>query len=626
MTYQACFDFDLVNKLGQYTTGRTGKGEMEYYITPLMANGEGDLSGYLLQVKEITEQKNAEKIRQMLYNISSAVVTTRDTAELIGIIREELGTLVDTTNFYVAFYNELTGMLSTPYLQDESDNMTSWPAAKSLTGYAIMQNRPVLITDKEFPELIRNGTIEMIGVPSACWLGVPLHVDGKAIGAFVVQSYDNPQAYSVKDMEILEFVSDQISLAVQRKQAEADLIMAKENAQESDRLKSAFLANMSHEIRTPMNAIVGFAGMLSDPEVSPEERNDFSRIIQSRSDDLMHIINDLLEISRIESGNASVVKSTISMNAVLEEMEKIFRQKLNKNNKEHLALNPVKSLPDNRCEIITDGYILRQVLSNLIDNAIKYTSKGSIQFGYNEPKNGVVSFYVSDTGVGIAPENQNVIFEHFRQADTPDQHQYGGTGLGLSICKGSLALLGGTIRVESEQGKGSTFHFILPYEAPASSIQYPASAPNQARTSIRTYDWSDKTILLVEDEETNMDFLRIVLKSTKAKLLFARSGSELRKHFDNLESIHVVLLDIRLPDANGWDLTREIKALRPGLPVIAQTAFAMETDRQKSLEAGCDNYISKPVGKQLLLEMLSKYLDGSGPRYLNVTTVIPAPP
>jgi signal transduction histidine kinase/ActR/RegA family two-component response regulator len=473
-----------------------------------------------------------------------------------------------------------------------------------------MQDRPVLITDKELPELIRNGTIEMIGVPSACWLGVPLHIDGKVIGAFVVQSYDNPNAYSVKDMEILEFVSDQISLAVQRKQTEAELITAKESAQESDRLKSAFLANMSHEIRTPMNAIVGFAGMLSDPEVSPEERNRFSGIIQSRSDDLMHIINDLLEISRIESGNAIVVKSTISINAVLDEMETIFRQKLDKNNKGHLSIFTEKAWTDFRSEIITDGYILRQVFSNLIDNAIKYTSAGSIRFGYQVPKNGFISFFVSDTGVGIARQNQNVIFEHFRQADTPDQHKYGGTGLGLSICKGSLALLGGNIRVESEPGKGSTFYFNIPFEAPEPRIQDPVSNRSQGHTSQHTYDWAGKTVLLVEDDETNMDFLRIVLKSTKANLLFATSGSEVRKHFDQLRSIDLVLLDIRLPDANGWDLTVEIKALRPDLPVIAQTAFAMSSDRQKSMEAGCDNYLSKPISKQLLLVMLAGYLDG----------------
>lgn len=223
INYQATFDFDRIRELGQYHSIRTGQAVMEYVITPLTTKGKEVLIGYLLQVQEITERRKSETIQKILYNISNAVVTTRDVQDLIGIIHEQLRVLVDTTNFYVAFYDESSGMLTTPYTKDEKDSFTSWPAAKSMTGYVIMQDKSMLITQKDFQEMVRLGILEMIGIPAACWLGVPLHIDGKVIGAFVMQSYDNPQAYSMKDMEIMEFVSGQISLSIQRKQTEEKL-------------------------------------------------------------------------------------------------------------------------------------------------------------------------------------------------------------------------------------------------------------------------------------------------------------------------------------------------------------------------------------------------------------------
>ena len=275
-----------------------------------------------------------------------------------------------------------------------------------------------------------------------------------------------------EELALLDEMVANISFAMQyaeeeeqKKRIEKELLIAKYKAEQSDRLKSAFLANMSHEIRTPMNAIVGFSAMLSDPDLTPKERQHFTEIIQSRSDDLMHLINDLLDISRIESGNATVMKSTVSLNDLLDETESVFLQKLDKSNNREISLKAEKIFQTKLAIVTTDGFILKQVFSNLLDNAIKFTEAGIIRFGYQIPAEGFITFYVSDTGIGIAPENHKLIFEHFRQAASENTHKiYGGTGLGLSICKGSIALLGGDIWLDSFPGKGSTFYFKVPYE------------------------------------------------------------------------------------------------------------------------------------------------------------------
>lgn len=404
-----------------------------------------------------------------------------------------------------------------------------------------------------------------------------------------------------------------------RKMMIAELISARQKAEESDRLKSTFLANMSHEIRTPMNAIVGFADMLTDPDLSCEEKARFSKIIQARSDDLMHLINDLLDLSRIESGNIKVSEGRVSLNALLEEIEAVTREKLARVRKTSLTLICSQPLDDGEDILVSDPYILRQVFNNLIDNAIKFTGSGSIRFGYGVPENQNINCFVADTGIGISPENQAIIFEHFRQAETDHPNKYGGTGLGLAICKGSLALIGGTIRVDSIPGEGSTFSFNLPFPAKNSVIlpdthqqaghgTTAGGAPQSAPTVLGFL--KGKRLLICEDDPSNLEYLRIILSKKGAEIIKATTGAELRQYYPELQQIDLVLIDIRLPDTDGWKLTREIRSLRPDIAIIAQTAYAMSSDQVKSLEAGCNDYIPKPINKELLLTKIRKLLTG----------------
>lgn len=391
-------------------------------------------------------------------------------------------------------------------------------------------------------------------------------------------------------------------------QRTAELEKAKNQAMESDRLKSAFLANMSHEIRTPMNAIVGFSAMLNDPDLTAEDRNKYVDIINSRSDDLLHLVNDILEISRIESGTIQIVKVRLNLNTLIDDLLIEFRQKIHKAGKTTVSIVAEKPLSLAEAVIITDGYIIKQIFTNLIDNAIKFTRTGEICFGYLPPDHQMLTCFVKDSGIGISIDNQKVIFDNFRQADFDGQHLYGGTGLGLAICKGSLEILGGSIRIESSPGKGSTFYFTFPFDKPDTVTAKPVEFHISPK-SVKQSCWEGKKILLVEDEPNNMEFLCTILGKTRAELVCAASGQDTRNYYDSLDSFSLILLDVRLPDANGWDLCKEIKSKYPDLPVIAQTAFAMTTDQIKGNEAGFDDYITKPIDRKKLLQMIAGFFD-----------------
>lgn len=398
-----------------------------------------------------------------------------------------------------------------------------------------------------------------------------------------------------------------LSDITERKQAEEDLKMAKEKAEESDRLKSAFLANMSHEIRTPLNAIVGFSGFFADPELGLEERMQFSKIIANRSEDLLSLINDILDISRIESGNAVAVKEPISLNEILDDLEMDFIFRIQRMDKSKLGLEFKKALPADDSVFISDRHIIKQVFSNLIHNAIKFTESGTIQIGYHPPQNGLIICYVADTGIGIPEKEQSLVFEHFRQASNEhSQKIYGGTGLGLAICKGALDLIGGKIWVDSRLGEGSTFFFSIPFE------RHEKKKPEQVQIPDKNADpagkWAGKKILVVEDEENNIELMRFYLKPTNVSVDIAINGKETRNYYKKLKDIDLILLDIRLPDVSGLELVKEIKKIRPDIPVVAQTAYAMSTDKKKSFDAGCDDFISKPIAKEKLMNLLGGYL------------------
>lgn len=554
-------------------------------------------------IQDITERKRAEKIQKVLYNISGAVSTTRDIEDLISFIQDQLGTLVDATNFYVASYDEATDMLSTMYCRDENDDIYTWPADNSLTGFVIKNNKPLLVTKDDLfkKEWLRE--YYQIGTNSEVWLGVPLREDGKVTGAFVVQSYNNPNAYNAEDVEMLEFISDQISLSIQRKKAEQAIKSAKEKAEESDKLKTAFLANMSHEIRTPMNGILGFAELLDDNTLTQERRREFISIISSSSKQLLTVINDIIDISKIESGQLIISNVRFNLNELLHKVLVTFENIKSNTGKSQIKLILEEGFEDVDSNVMCDDVRLNQVLYNLLGNALKFTGTGLVKFGYRHEE-GKLLFYVQDSGKGIPADKQSFIFERFRQVEESNTRQFGGTGLGLSISKGLVELMGGTLWVSSEENKGSTFCFTLP-----DNIRT-LSQPRVLEQQLPNYagNFKGATILVAEDILSNFNMIQIMLQKTGATLLYAEDGSQAVNICRDQAQIDLVLMDIQMPEMNGYEATQEIRKFRPHLPVIALTAYAFEEDRRRVIEAGCTDFLAKPIDKEGLIAKLSKFL------------------
>ncbi|MEZ5106330.1 MAG: ATP-binding protein [Draconibacterium sp.] len=391
-----------------------------------------------------------------------------------------------------------------------------------------------------------------------------------------------------------------------RKKAEHELLRAKEKAEESDRLKSAFLANMSHEIRTPMNGILGFAELLKEPELSGEQQKEYIQIIEKSGARMLSIINDIISISKIESGIMDVHLSETNINNRLQFVYDSL--KLDAAYKK-LGLSFTCGLTDNEAIITTDSEKFYSILSNLVKNAIKYTNEGTIEYGYTV-KEEKVEFYVKDTGIGIPKEKVDVIFERFIQADIANKMARHGAGLGLSISKAYVEMLGGRIWVDSEESRGSTFFFTLPSNINTNkkvNITTGFNAVAEEKTVIS--ENQGLKILSAEDDKASEMLISIELGKFSREILKVNTGTRAVEACLNNPDIDLILMDIQMPGMNGYDATRKIRKSNKKVIIIAQTAFALEGDREKAIEAGCNNYISKPIKKCDLELIIHKHFE-----------------
>ena len=374
-----------------------------------------------------------------------------------------------------------------------------------------------------------------------------------------------------------------------------ELSIAKEKAEASDRLKTSFINNISHEIRTPLNGILGFGQILTDSELEENEKEEYLAILNESSERLINTVTNFMEISILSSGNQEVIKKVLFLETVLNDILRQYKHMCDAKN-----LNLTLELPaaERNIQIYTDGDLLNKMFRHLMDNAVKFTSEGSITIGY-ELKESEFVFFVKDTGIGIANEGKELIFNSFMQEDNSYTRPFEGCGLGLSIASRISELLGGIIWLDSEKGVGSTFYFTIPIQV-----------GSQAEKEIVAYKVNSnevKNILIAEDDEINFVYLNVILKSAHAKILRAFDGQDAINQCKNNLEIDVVLMDLKMPVMDGYTATREIKLFRKDLPILAVTAFSGGDDRQRAIEAGCDEFITKPVKKDILVEKLAIY-------------------
>jgi len=401
-----------------------------------------------------------------------------------------------------------------------------------------------------------------------------------------------------------------------QKKLTADLIAAKDKAEESERLKTAFLANMSHEIRTPMNGILGFAGLLKEPNLTGEEQQEYIRIIEKSGARMLNIINDIVDISKIEAGLMDIRIKESNINEQIDYIYKFFKPEVEAKGIKFLSQ---KGLSDEEAIIKTDREKIFAILTNLVKNAIKYSFGGTIEFGYSriETQNFVslqhpgilqqptfLQFYIKDNGIGIPKDRQEAIFERFIQADIGDKQAFQGAGLGLSITKAYVEMLDGKIWVESEEGKGSTFYFTIPYNGEPEEIIVLENIVSKEATPPQI---KPLKILIVEDDEGSAMLISLNIAKFSKEVLFAGDGAEAVEVCRNNPDIDLVLMDIKMPVMDGIEAMREILKFNSEVIIIAQTAYALLGDREKMIEVGCNDYISKPVKKEDLVEMIQKY-------------------
>lgn len=388
----------------------------------------------------------------------------------------------------------------------------------------------------------------------------------------------------------------------EQKNFEKELIFAKEKAEESDKLKSAFLSNMSHEIRTPMNGILGFSELLKEPGLTGEKQQEYIRIIEKSGARMLNIINDIVDISRIEANLMNVNIKETDINAKIEFIYIFFKPQVEEKGMQLLFKN---TLPKKDATIRTDNEKVYSILTNLVKNAIKYSKEGAIEFGYLK-KGEFLEFYVKDTGIGIPKDRQSAIFERFVQADISDKMARQGAGLGLSISKAYVVMLGGKIWVESEEGIGSTFYFTLPYNtAPEEKIV--------VRKVVQVQDEKNQIknlkILIAEDDVVSEMLITIDVENFSKEILKARNGLEAIEVCRNNPDTDLILMDIQMPVMNGYEATRQIRQFNKEVVIIAHTAFGLSGDREKAIEAGCNDYIAKPIVKAELLALMQKYFN-----------------
>ncbi len=571
------------------------------WVYPLEGNEKAIGLNYLENQLQRESVQNAQKIRRPL--LAGPVKLVQGGIGFINRSPILLGEGTDNLKQYwglvsiVAHVNTILedgGVTSSKYLKISLNGKDGKGAKGEMIwgDSTVLNNNPVIL-DVNVP----GGKWQLAAIPKNGWptksIAKSLYfiiglINTLIISFFLVIIIARNRSIRFKNIELAQEISV-------RKKIEEELIKSKEAAESANKMKTAFLANMSHEIRTPMNSILGFSDLMLSNKPTKADIDYYLRIINTSTRQLLSVINDIIDISIIESGQLKIFNRLTKLNSLLMNIYELHRIKAELN---ETTLTLYKGLPDNKSNIITDDQRLAQILNNLINNAIKFTEKGNIEIGY-ALKGDYLEFYVKDTGRGIPHEYHDLIFERFRQVEEHQKNSFGGTGLGLAISKSLVELMGGDIWVQSEVDKGSQFFFKIPCKQVYTDSKI-------AESVVESINLDGKTILIAEDDFSSYLLLEGYLKSSKIHILSAKNGIEAMEIFLSNQYIDLVLLDIKMPLMNGLDAAIEIRKINKEIPIIAQTAYAMSEDKDNAIAAGCNYYLAKPISQAQLLEILNK--------------------
>ena len=555
---------------------------------------------------DITERKQVERELVIKNRISNTFVNT-DYKNFYKAVLDIIREVFDSKYGYFGYINDDGDLVSESLTQDV------WNECQ-IEGKSIVFPKDSWAgvwgeSLKKRETIYKNGNLQLpeghVQLTSA--MAAPIMVNDQLIGQIALANKKN--GYDERDKTLIQQLSAYIAPLLHSKlneeQYKQDLLEAKEKAEENDRLKSAFLANMSHEIRTPMNGIMGFSQMLQEKDFPKEKRDKFLNIIYTRTNHLLNIINDLVDVSKIEANQLTLNPQGFCLNDVFKELHRVYYNELKIKEKANIQLKVNKAFDDINSLIYSDPNRFRQIMDNLLNNAIKFTNEGTIEFGYElQSDNNKLLFYVKDTGIGVPSDQQKNIFERFRQAQDTNSSEHEGTGLGLTISKNLVELMGGNMWLDSIEGEGSAFYFTLPYKT------HQAVGKEEINEEVTDENEGEsKTLLIIEDDPTSLEYMKELLEPSGFSIIACATGKEGYEAFLNNPEIDLILMDIKLPDTTGLELTRKIRASmhHNDVPIIVQTAYAMSEDAQKSLDAGCDDYISKPIDKKQLLAKMHKF-------------------